>query len=320
MSIRARLFDSDRSDREVELDAALPESIGDDQLLWVDVSGPDKDELERIAGTFGLERQSLRNMRSGIVRPRLDHYRTYFQVTLTAIDPDGRTRPAELDVFCGRNHVVTVHAESIPFLVDFDDRVAEDTDLGRLDAPSFLASLLEWHVASYFRVVEDLERLVDRLDILALKSDDADDLLGQLADARRRIGEVRRLLTPHRELYGALARPDFGILAESESAATFRALEDRLDRAIDAVENARELLIGSFELLMTRLAQRTNDVMKVMTLASVVLLPGIVIAGIMGMNFRVGFFDVTEGFYVVIGFMAVLAVITLLIARLRRWI
>jgi magnesium transporter len=236
------------------------------------------------------------------------------------VDEDGNGGPREVDVFMGRNHVVTIHADSAAFLEQFEEGLGEDTELGRLDAPAFLASLLDWHVASYFRVVEELAREVDELDLAALETSDPDKLLDRLAESRRRIGRVRRLLTPHRELYAALARPDFEVLAESDSAASFRALEDRLDRAIDAVENARELLLGSFELLMTRTAQRTNEVMKLMTLVSVVLLPAIVIAGIMGMNFRIGFFDLSEGFFVTIAGMAGLAILTLIVARRRGWI
>jgi magnesium transporter len=79
-------------------------------------------------------------------------------------------------------------------------------------------------------------------------------------------------------------------------------------------------LLGTFDLFMTRTAQRTNEVMKVMTLVSVVLLPAVVIGGIMGMNFRVAFFEEAGLFYVVVGFMVALALATIVLARLRRWI
>jgi magnesium transporter len=71
---------------------------------------------------------------------------------------------------------------------------------------------------------------------------------------------------------------------------------------------------------MTRTAQRTNDIMRVLTWTSVILLPAVVVAGIMGMNFKVGLFDRTELFWVVIGFMVVMATTTLLVARWRNWL
>ena len=65
----------------------------------------------------------------------------------------------------------------------------------------------------------------------------------------------------------------------------------RLERALEAITNARDMLIGTFDVHMTRTAQRTNDVMRVLTLASVMLLPSVVLAGVMGMNFKVPLFD-----------------------------
>jgi Mg2+ and Co2+ transporter CorA len=72
--------------------------------------------------------------------------------------------------------------------------------------------------------------------------------------------------------------------------------------------------------LIARTEQRTNEIMKVLTLASVLLLPGALIAGVMGMNFKVGFFEHAVYFWVVVGLIAVVAAATLAVARARRWI
>jgi magnesium transporter len=71
---------------------------------------------------------------------------------------------------------------------------------------------------------------------------------------------------------------------------------------------------------MTRTAQRTNDIMRVLTLVSVVLLPSVVLAGVMGMNFRVGLFENPDLFWVVIGLMGLMALSTLVWARWRGWL
>ena len=209
--------------------------------------------------------------------------------------------------------------EPVPFLDDFRDRLGPDTEIGRLTAPSFLAALLDWQVGTYFAAVDDLERRVDVLDERALKQS-SDDVLRDMMLMRRRISAIRRTLTPHREVYAALARPDFEVLASSESAAYFRALVDRMERAIGAVENARELLIGSFDIFMTRTGQRTNDVMRILTIISVILLPAAVIAGVMGMNFQVGLFETPELFWVLIGSMVVIAAVVLFVAHRKQWL
>ena len=89
---------------------------------------------------------------------------------------------------------------------------------------------------------------------------------------------------------------------------------------MDAAREAKESTRGSFDLLVARIGQRTNDIMKLLTLVTVILLPASVLAGIMGMNFKLGFFDLVWMFWVVIAAMLGIAVLVLSVARSQRWI
>ena len=84
--------------------------------------------------------------------------------------------------------------------------------------------------------------------------------------------------------------------------------------------DAREAIVGSFDVLIARGGQRTNEIMKVLTLASVILLPGALIAGIMGMNFKVGLFDDPNMFWAVLAVIVLIAPITIGLAKMWRWI
>ena len=84
--------------------------------------------------------------------------------------------------------------------------------------------------------------------------------------------------------------------------------------------DAREAIVGSFDVLIARTGHRTNDIMKVLTLASVILLPGALLAGVMGMNFKVGLFDVPWLFYLVLAVIVLIAPLTVGFAKLRHWI
>jgi magnesium transporter len=95
---------------------------------------------------------------------------------------------------------------------------------------------------------------------------------------------VRRHLLEHRDVYSTLDDPDLTSLGSEESAKCFRALLGRLERAVDGAEVARQMVGGSFEILMTKTGQRTNDIMKVLTLVSAALLPSSVIAGVLGIT------------------------------------
>ena len=89
---------------------------------------------------------------------------------------------------------------------------------------------------------------------------------------------------------------------------------------MSAVEALRDGLLGTYDIHMGRQAQRTNDVMKALTMVSAVFLPAVVLAGIMGMNFKLPFFDESSNFFLVLGAMAATAAALLAIARWRRWI
>jgi magnesium transporter len=130
---------------------------------------------------------------------------------------------------------------------------------------------------------------------------------------------LRRTLSGHREVFATLSQPEFDKVSKSESADRYRVLSERLDKAIAAAENARETAMGSLNIVMTRTAQRTNHVMKMLTVISAVLLPALVIAGILGMNFRQSFFERTELFWVVVVLMVALGAGIVAFARHRKW-
>ena len=121
-------------------------------------------------------------------------------------------------------------------------------------------------------------------------------------------------------MYAEVGRPDFMPDIDPREAEALAALTHRLERATEAVANAREMLIGTFDVHMTRTAQRTNDTMRLLTWVSVTLLPAAVLAGIMGMNFQVGLFENPNVFWIVVASMVLLALSTLTVARRRNWL
>ena len=95
-----------------------------------------------------------------------------------------------------------------------------------------------------------------------------------LVEMRREVGRLRRALVSHREVVLALTRPELEAIASSDSAERFTSLRDRLEEAVQASRDTRESIVGSFDVLLASTGQRTNEIMKVLTLASVLLLPG----------------------------------------------
>jgi magnesium transporter len=323
-AVQAVLYDADGSDREVSPKSALVKKLGDRQLLWVDLAIGDGAVPEGPWSSLGLE-QPLDRAIERASRPRLEAFDHYFHLTVFVVEERDakRVMPAQLDAFVGPNWILTVHRSTFDLVGTFNRPLKGETAIGALDGALFLATLLNWLLNAYFRVMENLEDDVDRLDERLLthgKEVDEAALLRQLVASRRRLTKLRRLLAPHRDVFALLAQPDVNVITESDSSKSFERLNRRLEAAIEAVDQIRDMMLGSFEVFMTQTAQQANNVMKVLTVVSVLLLPAVVIAGVMGMNFRVGLFDIPAMFWGTIGIMIVLAVSTLVIARRRKWI
>ena len=295
--------------------------LDDGVLLWLDFDGAEP-EIEAVAELLALPENLPRRLLSDEKRPSLAQYDDCLHVRVVDLTNDRRRRPVALDAVAGRNWLLTIDRTGGKSAGAFRGVFKGETELGRLDSLSFLAALLEAHVGSYFAAVADVEGQLDSFDENVMRGKLAGDqaALLQLVAFRRRLAVVRRHLLEHRDVYATLCDPDLTSLGSEESAKRFQSLLGRLERAVDGAEVARQMVAGSFEILMTKTGQRTNDIMKVLTLVSAALLPSSVIAGVLGMNFKLPFFGHGDLFWVAVAVMASLMLGTVLIAWRRDWL
>jgi Mg2+ and Co2+ transporter CorA len=318
VSIEAVLFRGDGTDDSVELEGRDEFRIAKDELLWVDATSMGAEELAIVRRALGLTDRAVAALKARPGKPDATVLEGALEVVVRVLADGAGGRPTAIQILVGDDWIITHHARRVPFLEEHREAIRDDRPVGRLTAIQFLVSLLDWHVDSFFRAAEELEEEVDKLDDAALRGDG--DILNSLVKMRRRIARVRRILSPHRECFAGLARPVFLPDLDPAERDALAGIASRLERAVEAITNTREMLIGTFDVHMTRTAQRTNDIMRVLTLASVVLLPSVVLAGVMGMNFKVPIFDQPNVFWVVVGIMLAMAVATLGVARWRGWL
>lgn len=324
--MQATLFDADADDREVDPCAVDPARLSDRQLLWVDVQDDDTHAaeamLEELVGSLGLGDGAMAMFRSLNGAAKLQNVGEWFLAQVVAVEHQGQLRfgGRPLAIVCGDNFVVSLHRGPLELIDQLRDRERADTRIGTLSAERFAASLLDWVVESYLHAVSDFEAAVDRLEVALLATRVHRECLADLAQLRRGASRLRRMLSPHRQVFGALARPDFRPSEDGVADKQFRALEQRFERAMDAVENTRDLVVGTFELFTTRSAERTNDTMRVLTFVTVLLGSLAVVAGVLGMNFKTPFFDTGDtGFWTAVAVMLGFAVSATAFARWRRW-
>lgn len=310
----ALLFDHREVD-EVDWSGSLPR-LGRSAVLWIDLEGPDDGELERLADVLDLDSRAIERREN----PEFADYGDHIQITASA--PNESRTLVIVTCLVSERWVVTIHEEPVEMLETFRERAAGSGATGQLDGLEFLANLLEWAIESYFHAFEEIEASLEEIDTRAMSGDveEREDVVEKLVERRREIGRLRRALTSHREAILALTRPELEAIATSSSAARFSELRGRLEEAVQAARDSREAVVGAFDVIIASTGQRTNEIMKFLTLASVLLLPGTLIAGVMGMNFKLGVFETAAYFWLVLAAMLVVALVTLAIARMRDWI
>jgi magnesium transporter len=316
----ALLFRGDEVEQVDEWWSARLGKLGRSSLLWIDLERPGEKELERLAEALELEDESVRRLRGDDEEPYLGDFGAYLHVTGCA--PCGERHAYErVECLVSKSWVLTVRDGPVEVVDELRERAEGAGDVGRLHGLDFLADLLTWVLEAYLRAFEEIDLRLEELDSRAMQGNARDDgSLAQLVEIRAEIGRLRRMLVAHRPVLLALTRPELGGISTEQSAERFQALLDRLGEITQAARDSRESVVGSFDVLMTQVSQRTNDIMKTLTLVSLLLLPGTLLAGILGMNFKVGLFEHPNYFWVALALIALVALGTLVVVRQRRWI
>ena len=317
----AILFDRDEVEHLDTL-ADRPDRLNGSKLLWVDIDRRTDDSADEVAEAFDLGEATRDRLASSDGQAVFhDHGRYIHVTTYSPCEDDEKENPlVALECVVGENWVITAHDKPVEVLNEFADRVSGSGDTGSLDGPAFLATLLEWVLGAYSAAFERIEQRLEEFDVEAMRGRGTDEDIERLVRLRRQVGVLRRALAAHRSALTALTHPELEALGDHASGERFQTLLQRFEATVQEARDARETVVGSFDVLIARTGHRTNQIMKVLTLTSVILLPGALIAGVMGMNFAVGLFEATWLFYVVVAAIIAIAPTAFGIAKLRNWI
>lgn len=247
----------------------------------------------------------------------------YLEVALHAAPGDGiSSSPYPIRCAVAERWVITSadHSDN-GVLDDFSASIVDTSaEAGEFSGLLFTAELYDWVVNSYVELFTSIETELEDFDARVLVEGGSGSEISKLAYLKSRLAVIRRGLARHRQAMMILRRPELQKGGTAQSGEWFADVSERLDDALEQGRELRASIAESFEIISTRAADRTSQRMTILTVVSVLLLPGSVIAGIMGMNFRVGLFRVTWMFWVVIAAILFIAAITLLTIKRRGWI
>lgn len=310
--MRAFLFNSDGDDREVAAGEACRE-LGDRELLWLWLEDDELVDEQRFCIP------PLEAVRDEDEAP-LVVCEQYFRVRCPGF-AGIEARTNDLRFFVGKDWLVSQTAHDQPLFAEFIQTDRGRGLRGNLTGTGLLVSLLLTSFESYQADISNIDDSVDMLDSAILRSRSRRRMLDRLASLRLQNATLRRSFIRNRPIIRALTRPDLIEIIDVGDRAHISQLAATYDRVEDQISQSRDEVIASFELYTTKVAQDTNELIKLLTVVAVIT--GVVgaIAGIMGMNVDVPLKDSgPNGFYDVIVVMALCSLGILLLARARRWL
>ncbi len=280
-----------------------------------DVSGPALDEL---AKAYGLHELAVEDCRVPGTRAKIDQYGETLFIVANILKYEPTTIECsftEMDFFANEKFLISVSDGPNPFAEAAKIVFADDprlSSVGRL-----VHRLIDGMVDRYLPVLDTIE---DRIEVVEEKAIEktSSKLLGEIFDLKRALIEFRRVTSTMRDMMAQLLRRSEPWLASEEL--YFRDIYEHLLRALEFTETYRDILTGVLEVHLTAAANRTNDIVKVMTLCATVTLPILLITGYYGMNFEnLPLLHYKFGVLVATGMMTVLAVVLLLIFKRTGW-
>jgi magnesium transporter len=318
----AYLYDAKGTDEELKLEDVNLKKLNDKKLLWIDVFERNEDLIERVAEILRMENAPVKSILNIAERPKIDKFGDFFRFFIVSVkvDDEGNLRRVPIDFLVGKNYVVSIHDGEVDYFKEFREREKGETHIGELDAESFIAALLDLHIVSYFRALEEIELQVDKFDERVLRADmETSAFLSEMVSLRKSVSKLRRWFLPHRDVFYALARPDFTQIAESDSIEHFKMVNQHFESAVDAIEESRETVLSIFDLYATKSDQTMSDLIRKLTFFTLIVGSLGVIAGIFGMNYKFSYFEMEIGFWVTIGGMVLIAIALTFLAKVKRW-
>ncbi len=296
----------------------------EENFVWVDLSTYSSDGLREVGRLLGLHRKAMHAALSPWQRPRLAVYPDHFftSATVARLDPAAyRVGAGELDLFAGRNYLVSAHKQPLPFAAHLLARARSSPELVTLDAAFMLYVVLDEVLAYYEELNEHMQAEIERMEERALR-DTSDRYLEDLIRFKRYTFALAQLAEQHRAVFAAYLRPDFPWVAGEEVEDYFEDLEGRLARLLDALADNREAVNGSFEIYVSQMAHRTNAVIRTLTLVSTVLFSTSIVISLFGSTIQGLVTDTTKpiGFLVMVACIATVGATTLWVFRRRGWL
>jgi len=311
---------------EVDLDptAELPPPAEKGKVTWLDVHGLGDGKLvERLGERFGLHPLALADVMNVGQRPKVEDYDTFLYVVVRMLDlgPDRRLVSEQVSLFIGPTWTISIQERPGDCLESLRGRLRLGQRRIRAAGADYLGvQILDSIVDGYFPVLEVYGDRLEDIETLVLEKP-GKDVLTQVYEVKRDLMGLRRACWPMREMLGRLLHEGDELLSRA-SVPYLRDTADHVIQIVELNETYRELAGSFIDVYLSSISQRTNEVMRVLTVIATIFIPLTFLTGVYGMNFdtsKPGNMPELGWKYGYVGFLGVCLVVVLgLLVLFRR--
>lgn len=282
-------YDSDGfEEKEITDMADLDAAFQKDKINWINVQGlGDIQLIEALGKKFQLHPLALEDVLNTAHRPKMENHGSHLFIisAMVYFHTPQEIIAEQISLFVGENFVLTLQEESGE---DLFERIRERIRSGhgnlRHAQSDYLAyCILDAVVDNNYPILETIGDGLAEIEELLLEKPSR-ETLRKLYEVKRLLLQVRRVIWPHREVFGSLLRDESGLI-QPGTHLFLRDCYDHITQLIDMVESYRDLGAGLMDVYISSVGIRTNEIMRVLTLVSTFFIPLTFLAGVYGMNF-----------------------------------
>jgi magnesium transporter len=255
-------------------------------LLWVDLCKPTDEESFVLTHDFAFHPLAIEDVISEKPRTKIDDYDRYLFLVFQIVDFIGRQeglKISEIDLFLSSNSLVTVHYDEHRIFDYLYHRAERDERLMARGVDFIFHGLIDTIVDNYNTTLDILEYEVDQVEEDVLTGADQ-ETLNSIFTLRRDIVHLKRFVMPQTEVLSRLSRSEFTLIS-GKAAMYFSDIHDHLVRVNELADFHREILNSSLEVYYSSIHTKTNEIIKFLTIFTVLFAPPTFLVGLWGMNF-----------------------------------
>lgn len=291
-------------------------------VVWVDMIKPTDEESFVLTNDFKFHPLAIEDVISEKPRTKIDDYDDYLFLVFQAVDYIGRDeglKVSELDLFLGKNSLVTIHHDDHRIFDYLYARAERDERLMSRGVDFLFHAVIDTVVDNYNTTLDILEYEIDEVENSVLAEPDP-DTVRSIFTLRRDILHLKRIVLPQREVVSRLSRGQYDLISE-KATVYFSDIYDHLVRIHDVADAEWQTLNSSQEVYFSAVSTKTNQIIKVLTIFTVLFIPPTFLVGLWGMNFdNMPELDWDYGYYFALALMFIVVVGLLIFFRRKKWL